>query len=207
MSNESLDRLKGHIRDWLFPRLPSYAELDRLGELAPELDEAAERALCDEHELRDYLESLKKDLPPVSSHESPQAGMLERFRVLVASLLSPAPQLVLQGVRGKNDFPRFYRAEEIEVTIDVHSEESSYRKIIGSILGTACHDMKVYLYHGHHLDATVDVEADFGEFIIPHVSPSPSPYTLIIESPVLQLCIPELELQQSESQNGATARL
>lgn len=203
MSKKPLDQLKGDLRDWLFPSLPTYDELDQLGELAPELDIEAERALCGEQALHDYLTEIQRDLPPDPSPIPPHPGLLEQFRVLVASLLSPSPGLVLQGIRGKNDFPRVYRAEEIEVTIEVRPEEPSYRKIIGSILGTECYDMKVYLYHGRQLNATVDVEEEFGEFIICQIPPSPSPYTLIVESPVMQVCIPELEIQSSESQNGA----
>lgn len=192
--HEPMDKL----RHWLLH--PSPIELGEyaLHLLPPEEAEAIQRAL--EHDpalryemklLQDYLHKVR--LPMHSVARSSQSNLLDQFRTLIAHLTSKGHSFnpAMLGLRGSEDGFYVYQANEVELTLEVQSDELGQRMLIGSVNGANPHDLKVHLYRDHLRVTTVNVD-DEGDFCITTLTPSR--YTLIVYGPTLDICIPDVEV-------------
>ena len=149
-------------------------------------------------QLKDYLEQLKPDLA---------IGPLERVKVLVARSISGAPSggLVGQpalapayaGVRGDQEGPLIYQADDVQIAIAVHEDidQPGRHAILGLVTGL--HDfseLQVHLWQAAQRVATVPVDEQ-GNFVIPNLAPAS--YELMLSGPAIEVHIQDLKVGTS----------
>lgn len=198
----NLDEPLDTLQHWL--TYPTYNELGEyvLGILPPEQMQTIEDyvrynpALQAEIDLlRTYLHEVR--LPAHTSDRSSESTLLERVRTLITTLTQESRGFTpaMMGLRGGDDEFYVYRADDIELTLEVQSDELGQRMLIGSVNGTEPEGLRVYLYLDHLLITTVSVDNE-GDFFIPTLSPSR--YTLIVDGPSLDLCITNVEVRSEQ---------
>jgi hypothetical protein len=143
-------------------------------------------------QLRDYLGDLAPDL---------EFSSLERIRVLVAQLvrggresggagaLAPAPAYA--GLRGEEEGPRIYRADETQIAIEIQDdpEQRDHRILLGLLTGMDIHGLTAHLWQADQRIAGAAVD-ELGNFVIPSLAPGS--YELILSGPEVEIHIQDL---------------
>ena len=123
-------------------------------------------------------------------------GTVERVRLVVARLLGPpGPALApaYAGVRGEEQAPVLYEAEEIQIAIETEDDvEVPGRKVIlGLVMGEGAPGGEAHLWQAGQQIAAVPVD-ELGNFVIPDV-PAGS-YDLIVTGLQVEAHIENLEV-------------
>jgi hypothetical protein len=159
---------------------------DRVGAVARHLSECP-HCTREVAELKEYLGELAPDL---------EFSPLERVRVLVAQLVHgrrdpgrpgmPALTPAYAGLRGAEEEPRLYQAEDIQVVIEVQqdAEQRDRKVLLGLVIGTNISELKAHLWQAnqHIITASVD---ELGNFVIPNLAPGS--YELILSGPSIEI--------------------
>lgn len=167
-------------------------------ELLPEAEAepiAAHLAICphcaqEVQQLQAYLEDVASDL---------EYRVLERLKVLVARLapgfdagtsLSPAAP-ALAGVRGGEDGPLVYTADDVQVSLEVQDDAAAAnrRAILGLVLGVDAEGWGVYLWRDEEEVAGAAVD-ELGNFMLGDLEPDT--YRLLLHGEQVLIHIPEL---------------
>jgi hypothetical protein len=149
-------------------------------------------------QLKDYLTDVAPTL---------ELGPLERVReqvkVLVARLVSggPGSSLLQQpalapayvGVRGEEEEPMVYQADDIQVVIEIHEDvdQPGHRVLLGLVTEIEPRELKVHLWQASQCIATVSVD-ELGNFVIPGLAPGS--FELILSGPEVEIHIQALEI-------------
>jgi len=149
-------------------------------------------------QLKDYLTQLAPTL---------ELGPLERIKeqvwVLVARLVSggPGDRLLKQpalapahaGIRGEEDGPCIYQADDVQTVIEVQddAERPDRKGIFGLVTGMDTGEMQAHLWQADQRVAVVPVD-ELGNFVIPNLAPGS--YELILSSPEVEIHIQDLQV-------------
>jgi hypothetical protein len=149
-------------------------------------------------QLKDYLAQLKPDLA---------MGPLERVRTLVARLISGAPSSGLLGqpalasayvgVRGDEEGPLIYQADDVQVAIEAHehADTPGRHAILGLVTGLEdLNELQVHLWQSAQRIATVPVDEQ-GNFVISDLAPAS--YELMLSGPAIEVHIQDLKVGTS----------
>ena len=147
-------------------------------------------------QLKSYLANLAPVLEP---------GLLEqvraRVRVLIARLVSGglgdglAPAYA--GVRGEQEGPYVYQADEVQVVVEVFkdADHPDRKTILGLVTGLdAPQTLQVHLWQADRQLSTVPVD-ELGNFVIPNLVPTS--YELILDGPEVEIHIQDLQVGTS----------
>ena len=142
-------------------------------------------------ELDAYLGGLQ---PSVASHLLD--GTVERVRLVIARLLSPpgpAFSPAYAGVRGEEQAPALYEAEEMQVAIEIEDDiEVPGRKVIlGLVIGAEPPGGEALLWQTGQPVAAAPVD-ELGNFVIPGIAAGI--YDLIVTGPQIEMHIEKLEV-------------
>lgn len=150
-------------------------------------------------QLKDYLAELAPTL-----RLSPLERAKERIRVLVAQLvqggLGMQPQLapVPVGIRGEEAGPYVYKADDVELTIEVQKDaERPDRKVmLGLVIGLENpQEFRVHLWQAEEPRTTVPID-ELGNFVIAGLAPAT--YELIVSGPEVEIHIQDLEVAEGQ---------
>jgi len=151
-------------------------------------------------QLRTYLADVEPDIAHGVSR-----GALDVIRSLVARLVSGprgsmgtgAPSLVpaLAGIRGEGEGLCVYRADEVQIALEVHEDADRPDRwiLFGLVMGTETGDMTARLVRDGQEVAASEM-TDLGNFDLSDLSSGS--YCLTLEKPGLTIKIPTLEIRQ-----------
>ncbi len=156
--------------------------------------------LCSQElaQLQGYLADLKPELDL-----SPVERAREGARVLVARLtgglaggfgLQPALAPAYAGLRGDDEAPTIYTAEDVQVVIEVQADadRADRRAVLGLVTGLADPaKTEAHLWRESHRVATVPLD-DLGCFVIGDLAPGE--YVLILAGPEVEIHVQELQV-------------
>jgi hypothetical protein len=148
-------------------------------------------------QLKDYLGELAPSLEP-----SLLEHVKEQVRVVIAHLVGgegfpvfgePAFERAFVGIRGVEDEPYQYMAEDVQIIIEVQddAEQPGLKAILGLILGAEPNTMSAHLWRSEQRVAVVPVD-DLGNFAIPALERGS--YELILNGPESEIHIQELQI-------------
>lgn len=139
-------------------------------------------------QLEGYLDDLAPDLVT-----SPLEQLKEQVRVLVASLVGGGLEPAVAGVRGEEEGPFVFRADDIQVILDVQddSEKPDRKTILGLVTGIDPQGLHVFLWHDDRLLTRVPVD-DLGNFLFLQLFPGR--YELIVTGPETEIHIQTLDI-------------
>ncbi|HSM57611.1 MAG TPA: hypothetical protein VK879_15770 [Candidatus Sulfomarinibacteraceae bacterium] len=139
-------------------------------------------------QLLAYLDDVASEL---------EYSVLERLKVLVARVSpdlgvgGPLAEPALAGVRGDDTGPLVYRAEDVQVSLEVQDDVNAadHRSVLGLVLGADAQGWGVYLWREDEeiADTTVD---ELGNFMLSGVEPDT--YRLLLHGEQVLIHIPEL---------------
>jgi hypothetical protein len=146
------------------------------------------------------LESYLAELAP-TLESSPLAQIKARVRVLVAHLtgggLESGPALAYSGLRGEEEEPYVYQADEVQVVVEV-SEDADHpdrKTILGLVTGLDDPQrLQVFLWRAERRLAKIPVD-ELGNFVIPNLVPDN--YELILSGPEVEIHIQDLQIGTS----------
>jgi len=147
--------------------------------------------------LQAYLADLSPDL-----EISPLERLKERAKVLVARLVTGGgvSQLPLAlapvGIRGDEAGPAVYRAEDVEVLIEVQedAERPDRKVLLGLVTGLEdAGQVQIIVVEPTSADLVANTSVDkLGNFIIPNLVPAT--YDLVLSGPTLEIHIPDFNV-------------
>lgn len=152
-------------------------------------------------QLRDYLTELSPALEP-----GPLERIKKRARVLVARLVNggletgllarPALAPAYAGVRGEEDEPYLYQANDVQIAIDVQddAERPDRKVILGLVIGAEPGGLEAHLWRADQRVAVIPVD-ELGNFVIPNLAPGS--YELILSGPEAEIHIQDLQVGTS----------
>ncbi len=169
---------------------------DHRAEVAQHLGECPHCAL-EMEQLQAYLADLSPDL-----EISPLERLKERAKVLVARLVTGGgvSQLPLAlapvGIRGDEAGPAVYRAEDVEVLIEVQedAERPDRKVLLGLVTGLEdAGQVQIIVVEPTSADLVANTSVDkLGNFIIPNLVPAT--YDLVLSGPTLEIHIPDFNV-------------
>jgi hypothetical protein len=124
----------------------------------------------------------------------------EHVRVLVARLISggplgqPALAPALTGMRGGEQEPLIYQADEIQVMIEIQEETDrpDRRTILGLVIGlSAPQELTAHLWQAEQRLLTVSVD-ELGNFVLSDIASGS--YELMLSGPEVDIHIQDLEI-------------
>ena len=206
---EQLTRLHNRLTAQLYRF--SCPSLTELGEFCLDVVSYAQARAINQHlaecphcsrelaQLKDYLTELAPTL---------ESGPLERFkervRVLVARLVNgglvdglsrrPTPAPAYAGLRGDEEAPLIYQANDLQVVIQVQEDPSRLgrKTILGLIIGLAeGHELEAHLWRSDQCVDTVSVD-ELGDFVFPNLAPDN--YELILSGSEVEIHIQNLKV-------------
>jgi len=130
-----------------------------------------------------------------------QPGLLISVKVLVARLVGgkgpdqekeePSSLPAFAGLRGEEDEPFIYHADNIRIVIEVQDdvEQMGFKTLLGLVTGLETNEFTIQVSQGDQVIATTSVD-EIGNFIISHLAPSH--YKLIFVGPNMEIHIPSL---------------
>ncbi len=145
-------------------------------------------------QLNDYLAEFSSTL---------KLTRLERVKVLVAHMVGriPAGNTRLQpiqtpacmAVRGKDDGPSIYAADDVQVAVEVQddAERPGRKVILGLVIGAESDDLKAHLWRVEQPVAIVTVD-ELGNFCFSNLPRGN--YELILSGPQVEIHIQKLEI-------------
>lgn len=142
------------------------------------------------------LESFMADLAPelaLSSLERLKGQFRERVRVRVARPVLGDMTPAFAGVRGDQEGPLVYQADEVQVIIEIQDdgEQPGRKFLIGLVTGMDAHDLQARLWRVDQPIATAPVD-DLGNFVM--LDLLPGNYVLTLSSPDREIHIPALKV-------------
>jgi len=149
-------------------------------------------------QLKDYLSELSPTL-----ELGPLEQIKERLRVLVARLVSggvegsplgpPSLAPAFAGVRGEEEEPRCYQAEDVQIVIGIQEDagQPGHKVFLGLVMGMEPSGVKAHLWQAERLVTTVEVDR-LGNFVVPGLAPGS--YELILSGPEVEIHIQDLEV-------------
>ena len=196
-----LARLSGRLKLNLY-RLPCPTPIElgdyHLGMLDPVQAERIARhlddcPLCSAEiaRLSSYIEQLAPEI---------EGTLLTRARVLIATIVAgggaarlPGFAPAFAGLRGGDDEPAIYQAEDIRVALDVQPEleQPDRRTLLGLVTGAESYRLSARLQQMGRAVATVQVDA-IGNFVIADLAPDT--YDLILSDPHVEIHILDLRV-------------
>jgi len=142
------------------------------------------------------LESFMADLAPeleLSFLDRLKGQFKERIRVRLARPVLGGTTPAFGGVRGDQEGPLVYQADEVQVIIEVQddSEQPGHKFLVGLVTGMDAPYLQACLWRFDQPVATTAVD-DLGNFIFLNLAPGS--YVLTLSSPDAEIHIPALEL-------------
>jgi hypothetical protein len=142
-------------------------------------------------ELDAYLDGLQ---PSLADHLVDRT--VEQLRLVIARLLSPpGPALspAYAGVRGEEQAPALYEAEEIQIAIEIEDDvDVPGRKVIlGLVLGAESPGGEALLWQTGRPIAAAPLD-ELGNFVIPDIAAGS--YDLIVTGPRVEVHIENLDV-------------
>jgi hypothetical protein len=140
------------------------------------------------------LESYLSDLTVPTSY-------LQKIKVLVAQLISqggsdqksgaPSMTPTLAGLRGEEDEPFIYQADNVRIMIEVQDdvEQMGLKTLLGLVTGLESNNFTIQVSQEGQVIATSSVD-EIGNFMISHLEPSD--YALILTGPNIEIHIQSL---------------
>jgi len=197
-----LARLQGRLTATLYRfSCPPSLELGKyfLGTLSPAGAVAITQHLAScPHCAREtaQLESFMADLAPelaLRSLDRLKGQFKERVRVRVARPVLGGMTPAFAGVRGDQEGPFVYQADEVQVIIEVQddSEQPGCRFLVGLVTGMDALDLKARLWRVDQPIAAASVD-DLGNFVMLNLVPGT--YLLTLSNPDVEIHIPALKV-------------
>jgi hypothetical protein len=142
------------------------------------------------------LESFMADLAPelaLRSLDRLMGQFQERVRVRVARPVLGGMTPAFAGVRGDQEGPFVYQADEVQVIVEVQddSEQPGRKFLVGLVTGMDALDLKARLWRVDQPIATASVD-DLGNFVMLNLIPDT--YVLTLSSPDVEIHIPALKV-------------
>jgi anti-sigma factor RsiW len=204
---EHLARFQHHLATSLYrATCPSPVELGEyhLGLLARDHVTALEGHLAEcPHcgrevgQLKSYLDELAPEL---------EIRLLDRMRegvrVVIARLANgatgrfpgqPAPSPAFVGVRGSEDKPVVYDADEVQIVLEIQAdaEQPGRWAILGLVMGTDARGLVAHVWRASERVGAVPVD-ELGNFVVPGLAPGR--YDLILSGTDVEIHVQELEV-------------
>ena len=149
-------------------------------------------------QLKDYLSKLAPTL-----ESGPLKRVKKRVKVLVARLINNGPVggsmwqptlgTVGMAVRGADDGPDIYTADDVQVAVEVQddAERPGRKAILGLVIGAKPDGLKAHLWRVEQPIAIVSVD-ELGNFVFPNLNRGS--YELILSGPEVEIHIQKLEI-------------
>jgi hypothetical protein len=146
-------------------------------------------------QLKDYLAELEPSLGLDLVDQ-----VLDRVRVLVARLVSggplsqPALAPAFAGVRGEEQEPLLYQAQDVQVMLEIQEEADrpDHRTLLGLVVGLPTpQEFAAYLWAAEQLLATAPVD-ELGNFVLPDLIRGR--YELMLSGPKTGIHIQDLDI-------------
>jgi hypothetical protein len=165
-----------------------------LGLLSPEQRQAIAAHIVDCHRCTDAVAQTRAFLnAEVVEGVAPAVGVVERVRVLVAELFAPGPVLGLAGLRGAGDDTLTYKADDVQISLDIAADlgRPGKRSLVGLVVSPAQSELEVELWRGDMLAAMTTVD-DAGNFSLDGLTPGR--YSLALTSKDLEVHVKALDV-------------
>jgi hypothetical protein len=149
-------------------------------------------------QLEQYLAELAR------AHDSmPLQRIKDRVKTVVAQLIqgagaldgweTPSPTPAFATVRGEQQAPQLYQAEEVQVVIGLQEDAArpGHKVVLGLVMGMDLGDVEAHVWQSSRLILTTQVD-DLGNFVISDLAPGR--YELILSGPEIEIHIQDLEI-------------
>ncbi|MFN8490824.1 MAG: zf-HC2 domain-containing protein [Caldilineaceae bacterium] len=181
---------------------PTVLEQYYLGELPPLQEDAVAKHLATDCKtcqkmVAQFMTQLADFAPTPAPSPTPQPGLLDRLKqqieVVIAELVTPSqPAFALRGEATPP--PLTYRAEAVEVRLDIQPDiGSDHKVVIGQVKAEPLESnaFQAELYQGDQLVASTQVASKRGRFQFPPLAPGV--YTLVLRHPQLEVRLPQVQ--------------